>query len=184
MTDIIWHPDQPEILFGPLLIKAMPESEPPFIVDAAVVEEDTFLIMSSDVEIGEINIDMKELKRRIEGFEPVSPGTVIAQETTPLKMCAVVYDFDLDPSWKEEWVAQALEEILREAEAREIASLALPLLGTIHGHMKKKRFAEILCSALKRSSLKYLKNLWIVVKDGSSSEFLEMLKSAENGESY
>jgi O-acetyl-ADP-ribose deacetylase (regulator of RNase III) len=92
-------------------------------------------------------------------------------------LLAIVHDLNQEPSWREEWVASALEGIFREAESRRLRSIALPFLGTLHGSLKKERFVELLRCALERMSPNHLKRLWLLVPAGTSSKILEMLES-------
>ena len=108
---------------------------------------------------------------------PLTPGSVIPTGKHPLRLLAIVHDLDREPSWKEEWITGALDGIFREAESRKLRSIALPMLGTIHGSLEKQRFLVLLREALERSSPKHLARLWLMAPAGSTREILEMLAS-------
>ena len=76
------------------------------------------------------------------------PGTVIARGSNPIHFLAVVHDLDQTPTVREEWVAKALEQIIREVNARDIRSLAVPLLGGVHGSLSTTQFCcgPLLCA--------------------------------------
>lgn len=178
MSGLIHHPDYAELLVGTLLIVTAPEYEPPFRVDALVSEEDTFLIMAPDNEIRDSSIGIHELKNHVTEMEPVTPGTVIVKEGSPMRFLAVVYDFDREPHWNEEWVRDALNAIFQETEKHKLSSIALPLIGTLHSSLKRKRFAALLSSSLDTLRPNYLKNIWIIVDEGTGKHFFTVLKSA------
>jgi hypothetical protein len=92
-------------------------------------------------------------------------------------LLAIIHDLNQEPSWKEEWVASALDGIFQEAESCKIRSLALPLLGTLHGSLERQRFLALLQDALERRSPRHLTRLWLVVPAGTSSEILAMLEA-------
>jgi hypothetical protein len=166
-----------EMRLGSVRIVAAPEDKPPFRVDAVVAEEDTFLVLSADPEVREPDEHPVRLFTRIIETLPEAPGNVLVKEKSPLKFLAIVHDLNQEPSWKEEWIAGALEGILQEAERRKLRLIALPLLGTLHGNLKKGRFAVLLRHALGRATLKHLECIWLVMPTGTSAKILEGLRS-------
>jgi hypothetical protein len=144
---------------------------------AIAEEEDTYLVLSADSEVQETHEDPERLMTELLKTSPLSPGNVILTGKHPLRLLAIVHDLDREPSWKEEWVTGALDGIFREAESRKLRSIALPMLGTVHGSLEKQRFLVLLREALERSSPKHLTQLWLMVPAGSTREILEMLTS-------
>lgn len=166
-----------EISLGPLLIVAAPEDEPPFAVDAVAAEEDTFLVLSAEPVVREPNTHPIRLWTQAIEIHPEEPGSVLVRGKNPLCLLAIVHDLNQEPSWREEWVASALDRIFRESERRKFGSLALPFLGTRHGSLEKQRFPLLLRRALERASCSHLKRLWLVIPDGTSCKILEMIES-------
>jgi hypothetical protein len=166
-----------EIWIGSVRIFVAPQDIPPFIVDAMAEEEDTYLVLSADLEVQETHEDLEPLMAELLKRSPVTPGSVILTGKHPLRLLAIVHDLDQEPSWKEEWVTGALDGIFREAESRKLRSLALPMLGTVHGSLEKRRFLVLLREALERSSPKHPAQLWLIVPAGTTREILEMLAS-------
>jgi len=144
-------------------IIATPENKPPFRVDAVAAEEDTFLVLSAPPIVREPDEHPVRLMTRLIEMVPETPGTVLVKGKSPLRLLAIVHDLNQEPSWREEWVAKALQEIFREAEERNLRSIALPLLGTLHGSMKKERFAALLKSALEGRTPGHLERIWLVI---------------------
>ena len=166
-----------EVWMGSVRLFVAPKEWPPFLADALVEEEDTYLVLSADPEVQETREEPEELMAELSKTKPAVPASLIVKEGRPLSLLAVVHDLSRDPSWKEEWVVGALDKIFREAESRKLRSLALPMLGTLHGSLEKQRFLVLLRQALERSSPKHLARLWLMVPAGTTLEVLGMLAS-------
>lgn len=166
-----------EIWMGSVRLFVAPREWPPFLADALVEEEDTYLVLSADPEVQETWQEPGELMAELLKTKPAIPGSVIVKEGRPLSILAIVHDLSRDPSWKEEWVVSALDGILREAQRRKLRSLALPLLATLHGSLDRQRFLSLLREALERSSPENLARLWLVVPAGTTGEVLRMISS-------
>jgi hypothetical protein len=158
-------------------IAIAPGDRKPFQVDAEALEEDTFLVLSADPEVRDPKEHPVRLMTDVWDMKPVEPGSVIAKGRRPLRLLAIVHDLNQEPTWREEWVKVALDGIFQEVESRELKSLSLPLLGTIHGHMDQKRFVHMLVEALQKKPPIHLKRLWLVVHVEPSNEIIELLKS-------
>jgi ribosomal-protein-alanine N-acetyltransferase len=146
---------------------AAPRSEPPFEVDAVVEEEDTYLTLSAEAELrlpGEHPV--RVLTEAHEAREEI-PGTVVVRAGRPLTFLAVVHKLDEDPTWREEWVASALDEVAKEVDRRTLASIALPLLGAVHGKMAPEPSLALIRRALRRAPT--LRRVWLI--DASDSIF-------------
>jgi hypothetical protein len=152
-----------EIPIGSVRIVASPQDYPPFPVEAIVFEEDTYLVLSADWE--KIESDDHPVAILVEALEaePEKPGSVTVLEDTPLRFLAVVHDLDREPSWREDWIEKALEEVFREAERRKLQKIALPFLGTKHGSLENKRFVVLFREFLKRRPSSYPLQVWLVL---------------------
>ncbi len=159
-------------------IVAAPEDHPPFITDAVTYEEDTYLVMSADPGVWENRDDPEQLMAQLRELRPKRPGMVVVEPGVPLRLLAVVHDLNLDPSWKEEWITGALDEIFRLAEQHRLRSLALPLLGTLYGSLDPLRFIALLRQSLERWSPSLLTHLWLVLPAGTSPETIERIDLA------
>ena len=166
-----------EISLGSVRIVAAPEDRPPFPVDAVVFEEDTFLVLSANPEVRDPNEPLLQVMTRVIETPLETPGSVLVKGNHPIHLLAIVHDLNLEPSWKEEWIASALDAIFKEAEGRRLQSIALPFLGTLHGSLDKERFVVLLKCALERISAKHLKRLWLGVPAGTRSKILEIFES-------
>lgn len=166
-----------EITVGSVDIVASPEDSPPFEIDAVASEEDTFLVLSADPTVRDPKEPLIRLMTRVIETQPEKPGSVVVKGKSPLRMLAIVHDLNKEPSWREEWIASALDGIFREAETRKLRSIALPFLGTLHGPLEKERFLALLKSSLQRISARHLKRLWLMVPAGTSSKTLHILET-------
>ncbi len=148
-------------------------------VEAIVAEEDTFLVLSADPKPRETHERPERLLAHAREIEPVAPGTVLVREGSPRRFLAIVHDLNEEPSWKEEWVEDTLREILRKAEELGLESIALPMLGTIHGSLEPRRFAELLKKTLQDTSLTHLTTIWLMASAASVHEISEVLSELD-----
>jgi hypothetical protein len=165
-----------DFTLGDLKIVVCPEASPPFAVQAVAVEEDTWLIISADPTITQPEEHPIRLMTDLMNTEKESVGSVKVKEGHPLRFLAIVHDVDSEPTWREEWVESALSEVLREAEKRRLSAIAVPLLGTRHGHLPTRRFAKLLAAALGSVERKNLKRLWLVAPAGRIAEVSDRLQ--------
>jgi len=163
--------------FGSVDIVAAPKNRPPFPVDAVAFEEDTFFVLSADPQVRDPHKHLMQVMTQVIETRAETSGSVLVKGKSPLRLIAIVHDLNQEPSWREEWIASALDGIFREAESRRIGSIALPFLGTLHGSLEKQRFLMLLRWALERISANHLKRLWLVVPIGTSSKILKILES-------
>jgi O-acetyl-ADP-ribose deacetylase (regulator of RNase III) len=147
-----------------LKIAVTPVGAPaPFPVEAVVYEDDTQLVLGSDRLVREVNVPPSELVEQVARCKPHRPGTVVVREGPPLRFHAVVHDLVLEPSWREEWISSALARVFDEANALGVSSIALPVLGTLHGQLDPARFCELLAFELERDFVRSLEKIWLVV---------------------
>ena len=165
------------VSFGSVRITAGPEERPPFPVEAVVFEEDTFLVLSADWKKIESEDHPVVILTEAFGMDPEKPGRVVVYEGSPLRFLAVIHDLDQEPSWREEWVGEALENIFQEVERRRLQSIALPFLGTQHGSLEKSRFLGLLRDFLKRSRFSHPLRIWLVMPGDLEDEIIEWLEA-------
>jgi hypothetical protein len=140
-----------------------PREQPPFQIEAMVVEEDTYLVLSTDPRAGEPHPEhpIRVMTSLLE-VEPKEPGTLLVRDRVPLELAAIVHDLDEEPSWREEWIVSALDRALAEAERRRLRAIGLEMLGSIHGRLARPRFLQILRQALQRSNPRQLERIWLI----------------------
>ena len=168
-----------ETFLGSLRIVAAPTKAPPFDVDAFAFEEDTFLVLSADTQVRDPKVPLTRIMTRLIDTQPEIPGTVLVKGRRPLRFLAIVHDLNQEPSWKEEWIMHALYRVFQAAESRRLQSVALQMLGTVHGSLEKRRFAFLLRSAIDGMPFHHLKRLWLIVPPGTAQEVIDFIKAKE-----
>ncbi len=141
-----------------------------------VVEDDTHLVLGADPVPRETDEPPDSLLKRAEATEPKLPGSVVVAGSSPVRFHAIVHDLSLEPSWKEEWVVGAIAAVLREAERRKLRSIALPMLGTLHGSLEQRRFIELLEAVLAEVALQDPGDIWLVLSAEADSAALETVQ--------
>ena len=132
-------------------------------LDAVVIEEDTFLVLSAEPIMHEPTQSLEELERELMEFSPPQPGSVLMRPGNPAELLAIVHELDHSPTWREEWIAAAIDAVIERAQQHQLRRLAMPLLGTIHGRFPARRFIALLRSALERTQPNYPRELWLAV---------------------
>lgn len=140
-----------------------PREQPPFSVEAMVLEEDTYLVLSADPRPGEAHPEhpIRVMTSLLE-VEPKEPGTIVVRDRSPIEIAAIVHDLDEEPSWREEWVVSALDRAIAEAERLQLHALGLEMLGAIHGRLERPRFLQLLRHALQRSDPQSIERIWLI----------------------
>ena len=146
---------------GALRLVAAPA--PPFAVEAVVEEEDTYLVLSAPPEVRDEPEHPIRLMTELLEARGEEPGSVVVRPGPPLRLLAVVHDLSAEPTWREEWVASALNNVFRVARRRRLRSLALPFLARRHGKLEPERFVALLRGALERGVPENLQRLWLIV---------------------
>lgn len=155
------------ISMGALDIVAAPEKMQPFSLDAMVFEEDTFLILSAEKKVRDPQKPLMHVLTELIEIQPETPGDVLVKGKGPFRFLAIIHDLDQEPSWQEEWIKTALDNIFQEAEKRRLQSIAIPFIGTLYGQLEKVRFIELLWQALNRFTPHHLRRLWVIVPKGT-----------------
>ena len=165
---------------GPCHMIAAPGEAPPFSVDGVVMEEDTFLVLSAPKTVRPGREPLIRIMTRVIETCPREPGTVIVRGKEPLQLLAIIHDLNQDPTWKETWISHALCGVFKIAEEQRLHSIAIPMLGTVHGTLDGQKFMMLLGSALKGMDPVELKRIWLIIPSGTGLQTLEGLKNALN----
>jgi len=165
------------ISFGPVRIESAPENSAPFCVQALAFEEDTWLIMSANPETCDPEEHPIRMMTQMIEARPEKAGTVLVRGNNPIRFLAIVHDVDQEPTWREEWVESALEDIFLKAEQQGIQSIGLPLIGALHGKLETKRFVELLHQVLVKMTFNHLKRLCLITPVGDELTIINLLKS-------
>lgn len=150
-------------------------SEAPFALEAVVREDDTYNVLSAEPWPRPQSRPLEPSLAEAVEAEPAPPGGVVVREGSPLELLAIVHDLELEPSWREEWIASATAAALREAERRALTSIAFPLLGTRYGAPDRRRVLRLLARALQAGPIGRLRRLWLVLPPDATADGLDVL---------
>ncbi len=134
---------------APTRVLVADEAAPPFEPDATVIEQDTDLLLAPPAAVIEEPPEhVGRLLLRVLNQHANPPGSIVVNETRPLRVHLVVHDLDEDPSWREAWIETALEALFETVRERRIQRLAMPLPGTVHGDIGNERALTLTLAAL------------------------------------
>lgn len=150
-----------EVRLGGLRVFVAPLSAEPFPVEAIVLEEDTYLVLSADPRIAPPEVSPVRMMTELIDFSPETPGSVVVVGDRPVRMLAVVNDVNQDPICREDWIHEALKTVFCHVETLAIRSLGLQMLGTLHGRVAPERFIRILVRVLGGLDACPLERLWL-----------------------
>ncbi|MEX2525006.1 MAG: macro domain-containing protein [Gammaproteobacteria bacterium] len=130
--------------------------------DAIVEEQDTALVLDIEPVIRQPEENYSALVDEMIEQQPLIPGDVIVRTGRPLRFLAVIHDLDQDPSCNAGSIAVALENLLRKLTEYRVHSVAMPLLGTVHGRFDDEIFMTLLYNAMLNEPLQYTEHLWLI----------------------
>ena len=170
---------KPEFVRGLSVFAGPANAQSAFDVDALVIEQDRDLVLDTEAVIRDPEASFGSLVRAVETARSPKPGTLIVKgNAKPLQFLAIVHDFSAEPSWREDWVASAFDAIFREVASREIESVGLPMLGTVHGKLSVARSFELLEQSLWRNRPSCLGSLWLLLNSENDVPRLDHWRDA------
>ncbi|MCH9675806.1 MAG: hypothetical protein K0U93_30495 [Gammaproteobacteria bacterium] len=128
---------------------------------AEVVEEDTYLVLSTSPSAPIIDEHPVRVMTDVFAFTPPQLGQVITKGDGPYRFFAIVHDFDNDPSWTTDAIEEALGAVLTLSEEHRVRDLGLQMLGCIHGNLAPNRFLDILRATLSTNRIEHLAHIWL-----------------------
>jgi len=147
--------------FGPDLsvIAECPERAP-FSPNLTILEEDTHRVLSAPSVVRERAGSLGAALDAVSRDTRARPGSVIRRRRSLL---AIVHELSSDPTCRVEWIDLALRAALAEADRDRASTIALPLLGTVHGRIPESASFALLKAAIAASPKGYLERIWLVV---------------------
>ena len=127
-----------------------------------VCEEDTFLVLSGDTTLPEKADHPIRVMTGVMEAEPRDGGSIVIERGQPPRLLAIIHDLNDEPSLQEPWLRDALTQIPLLARERGFRSLALPLLGTVHGRMGIQESWSLIESALSATP-STLERVWLQI---------------------
>jgi len=177
---LVWDINKSLVKINGVDIVVAPRELPPFDIDAVVEEQDTALILSEPGNITEPgNKPAWFLANKLESQSLFKPGSVIKRDGKIIRLLAIVHDLDMEPSWRSEWVAQALDNIIKVSHIQGISSIQLPVVGAQYGRFNIQDFLQLLVMAIKNSQ-GTLKKIWLIMPQQDCPKVLSCLKRLTN----
>lgn len=174
---LVWDSQQFKVPINQTDIYIAPVECPPFSVKAIVEEQDTSLVLEPSDEIPEYS-DFKPIwyEANTQALQKVHlPGEVIEKSYNPIRLLAIVHDFDCEPSWKIDWIKSAINNILNICGKKQLVSLALPVLGAQYGKLKSEEFLKLLVNQLSFKQSDYPQRIWLLVPAHDCQKMYEHL---------
>lgn len=134
-------------------------------VDALIVEEDTFLVLSAPPEIRPVTEHPVRVYTALAEAEPLELGAIRVRAGAPLLIQAVVVDLALDPPASLDAVRLALQATWAELGRRGLRRVGLELLGAIHGGLEPARAVDLVKDGLLALPPGRLESVSIKVRD-------------------
>ena len=158
-------PPPPQNLYDAVRLVEAPSDTPPFEIEAIALEEDTSLVLSADISVRDSKQHPIRLMTELYDEQSKTPGRVVVKDGNPIRLMAIVHDFDQDPSCREEWITSCLEQVFEQCARGTITSLGLECLGTKHGRLATEKFDGLLRSALQSAPPGALRRIWLIGSD-------------------
>ncbi|MEJ2141765.1 MAG: hypothetical protein P8Y24_05320 [Gammaproteobacteria bacterium] len=179
---LAWDIEQSQVKLCGITIIIIPENLAPDEVNAIVEEQDTSLVLGQPSKIT-ISDDKPSwfLANKLESQELLEPGSVILRDGKTKKLHAIVHDLDCEPTWKPEWISQALDNIFSITNSYSINTLQLPVLGAQHGKFKLEEFLALLHDKIKTYHGP-LEKIWLILHRKDCPQALSYLKEIDKQE--
>ena len=142
-----------------ITVSVAPNTLFPLPVDVRVFEEDTHLILTVDPVMRYTEEHPIRLLNSLSREKVKKTGTVVFNSSS---WYAVVHDLDSKQTCCREWVVSAYREIFRLAEERQVARIAIPLLGSVHGNMKPAESLQLMLAEVKAARARNPRQIMII----------------------
>jgi hypothetical protein len=150
--------------------------------EAQVVEQDCCFVLSARGPVTASRESYAELVAGMLRQRGADPGSVLVHDRQdPIRLEAIVHDLDREPSWRAEWIAQAVDGILTLAGERGWRSLRLPVLGRVHGRFDPAEFVALLAAALPIRANHRLEQLWLEAPEAALPALIAALRAGADG---
>lgn len=173
MLKIVWKKSDCCLEYGDISIVAAPRSSPPFPCQAMVEEQDTHLILGEQTLLRDPGKPAWYLANTLDTVKPHALGEVVVKR--PQRLLAVVHDIEQSPTLSPNSVSRAYQNLLQLQQTLQLNSLAMPLLGTVHGQMSAQDSLLRLRPCLEQGPNSGLQRLWLILPPGSDCACLSLL---------
>jgi hypothetical protein len=132
----------------------------PFSPNLTILEEDTHRVLTAPTVVREHAVSLGAALDAVSRDVRARPGSVIRRRRSLL---AIVHELSSEPTCRVEWIDLALRAALEEADRDRALTIAVPLLGTVHGRIAESTSLALLKRAIVASSNRHLERIWLVV---------------------
>lgn len=175
--ELVWDKADCILALDGLLVVAAPLTCPPFDYQAIVEEQDTHLLLGRQTILDDQGKPAWYLANTLETSIPYSLGSVICKGHAPQRLLAVVHDIEQEPTCRTKTVKLAYKAVMQTVKERRLESLALPLLGTVHGKLSIRDSIQLLHNIMRHGSPVSLRRLWLILPMGSDCRCLAQLSA-------
>lgn len=149
-----FHSDQVE------LICVSDDEKLPDIIDAEIIEEDTWQVLAADTTARDLDEHPIRLMTSLIDQKPLSPGEVVIKGK---QWRAVIYDLDEDPPCNREWTRKALERIHHLLKKQNIDNISVSLPGIRYGCLEWRPSLALVLSELAISPGNKTLKIWLQI---------------------
>lgn len=146
--------------FNEIRVIAAEEAPANLTADLIVTETDTYCALEEENTYRYMEEHPIRVFTAAYNAVPVKPGSVIAGDSAPLPLQAVVYDFDREAICHRDWLPVAWRTILAKADEAGCRCLATPLLGQKESTLSFRQRAELFRSTLTGSGTR-IRSIWL-----------------------
>ena len=173
---LVWDIEQSQVIINGVAVIVIADSLAPGDVAAVVEEQDTALVLGKPTKIT-VNEEQPSwvLANKLESQDELDPGSVIIRDNKIIKLLAVVHDLAKEPSWKAEWIEQALNNVFNISNSYGIRTIKLPILGAQHGRYPMEDFISLLAQRIDHHPASFEK-IWLVVPKEKCQQALSYLR--------
>ncbi len=140
-------------------IASSPADSPPFPVELIVLEEDRWLVLSTDNRIRPVRQPVEVLIEDMQQDVPPDRGTVLVRGN---RLLAIVHDLDQQPSTTPDIVRASLNRVFEYCEQHGVRTIAMQMIGHHHGHLTRADFIQLLGGIDKGS----VNRIWLLEQPG------------------
>jgi hypothetical protein len=160
-----------------IIVHAAPVAHPPFAVAAILEEQDTCLLLKQQTTLTDPGKPAWFLANKLEQEHVYQLGDVLLKGKNPTRLLAIVHDIEHQPTCSLDSVTKAYHKLSTIVTSERIASIAIPLLGTVHGRIP----LDLAITSFQRVFLTnppdYLEKIWLVLPEDASCECLSLLRN-------
>ena len=127
----------------------------PFGIQAAIIEEDTALVLSAKIQINIAYEHPISVMTALHDQRSVKPGRILIKNKSPHSWYAIVHDFDQSPSLQTGWISSALNHALEICVANNICDIATQLLGCTYESRPDSWFLNLLQETVENHQSRY-----------------------------